>query len=51
MTVELNKEIAQKVKRIAKEIDYTEDTVVNYIVKWWLEDCHKENKSYLCDEL
>ena len=43
MTVELNKEMAEKVKRIAKEIGYTEDEVVNYIIKWWLEDCHKEN--------
>ena len=42
MRVELNKKVAEKVKKVAIELGYTEDEVVNFILGWYFEDCEKE---------
>jgi hypothetical protein len=42
MRVELDKKVAEKVKKVAIDLGYTEDEVVNFILGWYFEDCEKE---------
>ena len=42
MTIQLNKKVAEKVKEVARDLGYTEDDVVNFILGWYFEDCEKE---------
>lgn len=42
MRVELDEKVAEKVKKVAIELGYTEDEVVNFILGWYFEDCEKE---------
>lgn len=42
MSVELDEKVAEKVKKVAIDLGYTEDDVVNFILGWYFEDCEKE---------
>ena len=42
MTVGLNKKVAQLVKQTARDLGYTEDEIVNFILGWYFEDCEKD---------
>ena len=42
MRVELDKKVAEKVKKVARDLGYTEDEVVNFILGWYFEDCDKD---------
>lgn len=42
MTIQLNKKVAEKVKKVAIDLGYTEDEIVNFIISWYFEDCEKE---------
>ena len=42
MSVELDEKVAEKVKKVAIDLGYTEDEVVNFILGWYFEDCKKE---------
>ena len=42
MTIQLNKKVAEKVKEVARDLGYTKDEVVNFILGWYFEDCEKE---------
>lgn len=42
MSVELDEKVAEKVKKVAIELGYTEDEVVNFIISWYFEDCEKD---------
>lgn len=42
MTIQLNKKVAEKVKEVARDLGYTEDEIVNFIISWYFEDCEKE---------
>lgn len=42
MSVELDEKVAEKVKKVAIELGYTEDEVVNFILGWYFEDCEKD---------
>jgi predicted transcriptional regulator len=42
MTIQLSKKVAKKVKEVARELGYTEDEVVNFILSWYFEDCEKD---------
>jgi hypothetical protein len=42
MSVELDKKVAEKVKKVAIDLGYTEDEVVNFILGWYFEDCEKD---------
>lgn len=42
MAIQLNKKVAEKVKEVARDLGYTEDEVVNFILGWYFEDCEKE---------
>jgi hypothetical protein len=42
MRVELDKKVAEKVKKVAIDLGYTEDEVVNFILGWYFEDCEKD---------
>lgn len=42
MTIQLNKKVAQLVKQTARDLGYTEDEIVNFILGWYFEDCEKE---------
>lgn len=42
MSVKLDEKVAEKVKKVAIDLGYTEDEVVNFILGWYFEDCEKE---------
>ena len=42
MTIQLNKKVAQLVKQTARDLGYTEDEIVNFIISCYFEDCEKE---------
>ena len=42
MRVELDEKVAEKVKEVARNLGYTEDEIVNFILGWYFEDCEKE---------
>lgn len=42
MRVELDKKVAQLVKQTARDLGYTEDEIVNFILGWYFEDCEKD---------
>ena len=47
MKIELEKELASKVKELAKDMGMTDSEVVNKIVEWYFQD---NEKYYLCNE-
>lgn len=42
MSVELDEKVAEKVKKVAINLGYTEDEIVNFILGWYFEDCEKD---------
>lgn len=42
MKVELDEKVAEMVKKVAKDLGYTEDEIVNFILSRYFEDCNKE---------
>lgn len=42
MKVELDEKVAEKVKEMARDLGYTEDEIVNFILSRYFEDCNKE---------
>lgn len=42
MTIQLSKKVAKKVKEVARDLWYTEDEIVNFILGWYFEDCDKD---------
>jgi hypothetical protein len=42
MLVQLNKKVAEMVKKLANSQGMSEDEVVNKIIEWYFEDCEKE---------
>lgn len=43
MNIRLNEEISEIVKGLAESQGLTEDAVVQMIIKWYVNDCTKEN--------
>lgn len=43
MHIQLNEKTAEKVGKMALNLGFTPDEMVNQILLWYFEDCEKEN--------
>lgn len=43
MCIQLDEKVAEKVGKLALNLGFTPDEMVNQILLWYFEDCEKEN--------